>query len=198
MNSKATKTYRITELANLFGLSRSTLLHYDRIGLLQPSGREQNGYRYYTEADRERLNQISRYRQAGLPLSSIEELLSGKASPSAQILEQRLAQFNSEIQALRQQQQHLLRLLEPTSNLRKNRVMDKSQWVQLLRDSGMTEADMQRWHIEFERSMPEQHQDFLESLGISDTEITQIRAWSRESSESELAASDGKLKPPQA
>jgi hypothetical protein len=36
---------------------------------------------------------------------------------------------------------------------------------------------------EFEAQMPDAHQQFLQSLGISDAEITQIRAWSRAPSE---------------
>ena len=179
MSKKSPPTYRITALAKLFGLSRSTLLHYDRIGLLKPSGREGNGYRVYTQADRERLAQISGYRQAGLSLSDIADLLAGQVSPSTQVLEQRLMQINAEIQDLRRQQQLVLKLLGADSELRQHRVMDKTQWVQLLRDSGMGDADMERWHIEFERAMPEQHQDFLESLGIASPEIDRIRAWSR-------------------
>jgi len=37
--------FLITELARKHGLSRSTLLYYDRIGLLTPSGRSEAGYR---------------------------------------------------------------------------------------------------------------------------------------------------------
>ena len=189
MSKKAPLTYRITALAKLFGLSRSTLLHYDGIGLLKPSGRERNGYRVYTQADRERLAQFSAYRQAGLSLSAIAELLAGEVSPSTQLLEQRLAQINIEIQNLRQQQQHLLKLLGTDSELRHHRVMDKAQWVQLLRDTGMSDADMERWHVEFERTMPEQHQDFLESLGIASTEIDRIRAWARDPQAKKSSAS---------
>lgn len=46
--------YRIGELAALGGLSRSTLLYYDRIGLLSPSGRSEANYRLYSAEDRER------------------------------------------------------------------------------------------------------------------------------------------------
>lgn len=52
------KTFRITELGKRFGLSRSTLLYYDRIGLLQPSGRTEAGYREYTRSDADRLERI--------------------------------------------------------------------------------------------------------------------------------------------
>ncbi len=46
--------YRITQLAQRQGLSRSTLLHYDRIGLLHASDRSPSGYRIYTELEFEK------------------------------------------------------------------------------------------------------------------------------------------------
>ena len=48
----------------------------------------------------------------------------------------------------------------------------------MFRSIGMTDDDMQRWHAHFERSMPEAHQDFLESLGLDAAEVKRIRAWS--------------------
>lgn len=43
--------YHISQLAQQFGLSRSTLLYYDRIGLLSPSARSEAGYRQYSPAN---------------------------------------------------------------------------------------------------------------------------------------------------
>jgi hypothetical protein len=37
---------------------------------------------------------------------------------------------------------------------------------------------MRRWHKEFERSAPEEHQEFLEFLHIPSDEIKSIRHWS--------------------
>ena len=53
-------------------------------------------------------------------------------------------------------------------------------WVAMLRASGLSDDDMARWHVEFERLSPEAHQDFLENLGLGDEEIDRIREWSRE------------------
>ena len=46
--------YQISELAESVGLSRATLLYYERLGLLKGK-RQANGYRVYTDADRQRL-----------------------------------------------------------------------------------------------------------------------------------------------
>lgn len=40
---------------------------------------------------------------------------------------------------------------------------------------GLSEEDMWRWHGEFERSAPEEHQTFLEYLHIQAEEIRAIR-----------------------
>ena len=39
------------ELAKSAGLSRSTLLYYDRLGLLRPVGRSESNYRLYSATD---------------------------------------------------------------------------------------------------------------------------------------------------
>jgi DNA-binding transcriptional MerR regulator len=67
--------YRITALARKFGLSRSTLLYYDRIGLLQPAGRSEAGYRLYSKGDVERLKTVCEYKQAGLAIDDIRRML---------------------------------------------------------------------------------------------------------------------------
>ncbi|GAB4201782.1 MAG: MerR family transcriptional regulator [Wenzhouxiangellaceae bacterium] len=170
----------ISAVASRFGLSRSTLLHYDQIGLLKPALRDANGYRRYSGNDCQRLQRIVDYRKAGLSLDHIAQLLDGPNNTRTVLLEQRLQQINRDIAALRQQQQHLVRLLDKDSLLRQTRIMTKQRWTQLLRDSGLSDEDMRQWHIQFEHSLPEQHQDFLESLGIDAAEIQRIRQWSRD------------------
>jgi DNA-binding transcriptional MerR regulator len=178
--------YTIGRLGRRFGLSRGTLLHYDAIGLLRPAGRSAAGYRLYSEGDAARLARIVAFREAGLPLQAIATLLEDGGTPAgtpAEALERRLAQINGEIGDLRRQQQVIVRLLGEEAALRRTRLLDKGQWVDLLRATGLDEEDMQRWHREFERLAPEAHQDFLEALGIPEAELRAIREWSREAAE---------------
>ena len=67
------KSYSISALAREQGLSRSTLLYYDRIGLLRPQSRSEANYRYYGEEQRQRqrLRQIGALRAAGMTLEEI-------------------------------------------------------------------------------------------------------------------------------
>ena len=49
--------YRIKDAADAAGVSVRTLHHYDRIGLLCPEKTDANGYRKYTDADLQKLQQ---------------------------------------------------------------------------------------------------------------------------------------------
>jgi hypothetical protein len=49
------------------------------------------------------------------------------------------------------------------------------QWVGLFRAIGVKDADMHKWHVEFERRYPGGHQGFLEWLGLPAERIATIR-----------------------
>ena len=177
--SAAGQRLTVGRLARRFGLSRSALLYYDRIGLLRPSARSSANYRLYTAADQRRLEQICRYREVGLSLEQIEQVLALRGGRTASILEQRLTGLNAEIALLRQQQRVIVRLLQGQAQAAPARTMTKKGWVAVLRAAGLSDRDMDRWHHEFERMEPESHQDLLESLGIPAPEIAAIRRRSR-------------------
>ncbi len=171
--------WTIGRLAKRHGLSRSTLLHYDAIGLLRPEGRSGGDYRVYGAADDERLAAICRYRRAGLSLSAIRDILDGGGASLASLLGRRLADLGAEIEALEAQRGFALKLLGRADDFTRPGIpMDKARWVGLLRASGFSEADMVRWHAAFERSDPEGHLRFLEFLRIPAEEIAAIRAYS--------------------
>lgn len=172
--------YTISQLAKKVGLSRSTLLYYDSIGLFLPSGRTDANYRTYTEKDLARLEQICTYRRTGLSLNDIGKIMktTGKKGVIS-ILEKRLDELNREIRALRNQQHFIITLLKNDRALSRIRVMDKEGWIKLLQAAGLDQAAREKWHAEFERLAPEAHQDFLESLGIPAKEVALIRKYSR-------------------
>ena len=65
------KTYSISRLGRACGLSRSTLLYYDRLELRKPSGRTGSGYRYYTATEKRR--NFLRFQNAGEPIFSASD-----------------------------------------------------------------------------------------------------------------------------
>ena len=64
------------------------LHHYDRLGLLKPSGRTGSGYRVYSDCDFARLEQIVALKFIGFPLFQIRELLRRKDIDLAAALRQ--------------------------------------------------------------------------------------------------------------
>jgi len=171
--------FTVNQLGKKYGLSRSTLLYYDKVGLLKPSARSEANYRLYSQHDVKKMDTIVTYREAGLSLEAIAEIINTDETKSTKVLEQRLINLNSEMSQLRQQQQLIVKLLGHDSLIRTTKSMDKEQWVNILKASGMDDDAMHKWHIEFEKDLPEVHSDFLESLGCSMDEIVKIKSWSK-------------------
>ena len=72
--------YKVQEFAELAGVTVRALHHYDRLGLLKPSGHTARGYRLYGNHDMARLEQIVVLKFLGLPLREIRELLQHESS----------------------------------------------------------------------------------------------------------------------
>lgn len=167
------KSYHITELGRRFGLSRSTLLYYDKVGLLRPSGRTQADYRVYTQDDLTRLERICFFRETGLSLAEIALLMAN--SKDSQILERRLREIGREVAALRSQQRLISAMLKTMAGGMDSSGLDKTLWISLQKASGLDESARKQWHADFERKAPDAHHDFLLSLGLTEKEALQVR-----------------------
>lgn len=169
--------YTVGRLAKKYGLSRSTLLYYDSIGLLHPTHHTKGSYRHYTEEDAEKLERICLYREAGVSLKDIAQLLqSTKKSEVASVLEQRLHELNEEMAVL-QNQQHIVANLLNKSVIPDDQNMNRDVWKRMFQKAGISTEEMQRWHADFERLNPESHTRFLRFLHIPEEEIGLIRSW---------------------
>ena len=78
----------VGEVAAMAGVTVRTLHHYDRIGLLSPSGRSSSGYRLYAPDDLDRLHQVLLYRELGFSLEDVAALLTDDADPAAHLRRQ--------------------------------------------------------------------------------------------------------------
>lgn len=67
--------YTVKVVADMAGISVRTLHHYDQIGLLKPASASAAGYRLYSEADLERLQQILFFRELGFTLREIKRIV---------------------------------------------------------------------------------------------------------------------------
>ncbi|KLV09295.1 MerR family transcriptional regulator [Photobacterium aquae] len=169
----------ISQLAKHHKISRTTILYYERSGLLVPRCRSENGYRWYGENEIKRLESILAYRSFGVSVSHIASLLDRDSQATQeQILREQFNALEDEIQMLRQQQKAIVMLLEQPTLLEQNMVT-KERWTDIMKAAGFNEQDMHNWHKQFEKMEPDAHQEFLESLGIDAEEIVKIRHWSK-------------------
>jgi DNA-binding transcriptional MerR regulator len=78
--------YTVQKLGRLAGISTRTLRYYDEIGILKPARVNSSGYRIYGEAEVDRLQQILFYRELGLSLDSIREIVTAPSFDRADAL----------------------------------------------------------------------------------------------------------------
>ncbi|WP_429372024.1 MerR family transcriptional regulator [Paenibacillus sp. DS2015] len=95
--------YTIQKLAHIAGISTRTLRYYDQIELLKPARTNSTGYRIYGQSEIDRLQQILFYRELGVNLDRIKQIIT---SPT----------FDSE-HALREHRQKLLEKREQLNQL---------------------------------------------------------------------------------
>jgi DNA-binding transcriptional MerR regulator len=97
--------YTVKQLSELASITVRTLHHYDDIDLLKPSKVGANGYRYYDDAALLRLQQILFYREIGLELMQIRDILD---SPDFDLV----SALRSHRAAIRDRQNRLENLIE--------------------------------------------------------------------------------------
>lgn len=70
--------FTVKELSKITNVSARNIRYYDTIGLFEPSGISDNGYRYYTIEKIEELRLISYLRHAGISIKSIKRHLDNR------------------------------------------------------------------------------------------------------------------------
>ena len=99
--------YTVGDLAKRSGLTVRALHHYEKLGLLTPSGRTEAGYRLYSDRDVQTLHRILAYQQMGLALKEIAPLLKPGAPPLIDLLKRQIEAAETELK----RQQNLLAIL---------------------------------------------------------------------------------------
>jgi len=113
--------YTVIELARLTSLTPRTLRYYDSIGLLRPSRGRENGYRLYSAGEVDRLQQILLYREMGLPLEEIRQLLDAPDLDRTETLRlhlTRLLERRREVDALIRTVRHTLDAIQGGTTMR--------------------------------------------------------------------------------
>ncbi|BCN39560.1 transcriptional regulator [Alicycliphilus denitrificans] len=115
---------QIGELAKRTACPVVTIRYYEREGLLPLARRSQGNFRLYGEAHVERLQFILRCRSLDMPLSDVRTLLSYRDSPTQDcgevnaLLDERIREVKSRIDALRELEHQLADLSDACSGAR--------------------------------------------------------------------------------
>ncbi|WP_078433921.1 MerR family transcriptional regulator [Metabacillus halosaccharovorans] len=78
--------YTIQKLAELAGISTRTLRYYDELGILKPARINSSGYRIYGQYEVNLIQQILFYRELGLQLNQIKDIVTDPAFDFAKAL----------------------------------------------------------------------------------------------------------------
>jgi DNA-binding transcriptional MerR regulator len=108
--------WRIKEMSDMTKTSIRMLRYYDKMGLLKPSHRAANGYRYYTAEDLAKLQQIIALRYFGFNLGTIKTILQKHQNIYAhlQAQQQVLKEQSVHLQQVNSALQDILKHLAPS------------------------------------------------------------------------------------
>jgi DNA-binding transcriptional MerR regulator len=166
----------ITKLARECGLSRTTVLYYESLGLLRPARQSAGNYRMYSDADLARLREVCTYRASGLKLGDIRSILDRPPGEATAVLQRRSSKS-------RTRSRRCGNISAPSRAARGNQSLKEASngdeaGIEIMRAAGFSEEQMQRWHREFEKAEPAEHEEFLQFPHIPPAEVKQIRGWS--------------------
>jgi len=85
--------YTVQKLGQMAGISTRTLRYYDEIGILKPARINSSGYRIYGEAEVNRLQQILFYKELGVSLEVIKDIVTSPSYDGAQALREHREQL---------------------------------------------------------------------------------------------------------
>lgn len=134
--------WRIKEISVMTDVSVRMLHHYDKIGLLKPSMRSSNGYRWYSEQDLARLQQIVAFKFFGFSLRQIKIMLQKKLAIHTHLQAQQ--------QMLADQSEHLRRIHDALATVLKQadssaESLDWNSLVTLIERYHMIDALKNTW-----------------------------------------------------
>lgn len=110
--------YTVQKLAKMAGISTRTLRYYDEIGILKPARINSSGYRIYGIREVDLLQQVMFYREMGVNLDTIKDILTKTSFDENAALQEHLIK----LLAQRQQLDLLIATVEKTIEYKKGRI----------------------------------------------------------------------------
>lgn len=149
----------IAQVCKITGVSRSTLLYYERIGLLRPERNPDNGYRQFSREDIHALVLIRQLQKAGFSLKEADAVMKGHLDPDTML--SRYHDLERKIQDLTTAREVVKSLVVHATG----RVPEPARQMNQARE----------WHADLEKQAGEAHAQWLGRLGFSEKEQLYIR-----------------------
>ncbi|MFQ2191059.1 MerR family transcriptional regulator [Aeromonas jandaei] len=157
---------KISELARRCGLARSTLLYYEKLGVIAGT-RGANGYRHYDEGDLQRLQMVQALQAGGLSLKQCLACLAGELEQAT--LEARVRELDEELARM----QRARDLLADLAGLRQR--------------SG---EEFKAWQLQLQREAPEAYFAWVMKQGFSEKDRYHLQWLSKDMNEHERYIKD--------
>ena len=122
---------KIMEVSENYGISSDTLRYYERIGLIPPVNRSENGIRDYNDLDLKRVEFIKCMRSAGLPIEVLIEYVA-LVQQGDQTIEARkeiLKEQRDQLAVRMKEMQKTLDLLDHKIEVYENAVLKKEKEI---------------------------------------------------------------------
>ncbi|MCY6960287.1 MerR family transcriptional regulator [Clostridium brassicae] len=104
--------YKIGEISKIYGISRDSLMYYEKLGVLTPI-RDLNGYRLYTMNDIWKLNLIKELRTFNFSIKKIKEYINNRTVKTTQgMLKEEVSLIDRKLEELTHLKQNVLKRLE--------------------------------------------------------------------------------------
>ncbi|WMJ80718.1 MerR family transcriptional regulator [Clostridium sp. MB40-C1] len=104
--------YKIGEISKIYGISRDSLMYYEKLGVLTPV-RDSNGYRLYTMNDIWKLNLIKELRTFNFPIKKIKEYINNRTVKTTQnMLKEEVSLIDNKLKELTLLKENVMRRLE--------------------------------------------------------------------------------------
>jgi len=163
--------YTIGELSQRTGVSRRAIRLYEEKGLIDPSYRGQNGYRYYLEKQVDVLNEIKSLKSLGFSLEEMRTLVGLKKESFKCDLERKLTEVKKEIQLLKLREDEISQLLSVTKKIKhgtKISFEERRIFMDAIREKIINSLNIRAG------SVSDKHLDFIErDKGFFDTKEKQ-------------------------
>lgn len=125
---------KIGEFAKRSGVTVKTLLHYDKIGLLQPSLKTEAGFRIYCNEDFIKLQQITTLKFIGLSLKEIKQIINKEGQNLQSII-------SIQTRALEEKRKHIETVITALNKAEKqiqnNSFMEVQQLIDIIKITNM-------------------------------------------------------------